>query len=237
MKKVILAVTALSGVILLGAASASATLTTTYDSTTDSSAWYSVDTIGDWATDSGLMSGMQVTATFYGGETETVTWTGDSGAVGTDWSFYLEDPEGSTFSTGFTLLAQGDTDIISLLIDGTLGGTFFDVVYSMSDSVSTEGSYRGNSIADSASYSGIDIDAYYFTPVVLGNDNPVYDLYSSLLLTFSSTDSTGYGFTSDNSLTFISDTDNKMEPVPEPSALLLFGVGLSGLVAIRRRKE
>ncbi len=252
MKNKILSYLLLSVSLVFGPTIASATITTLYDDTAPQAEWLVVPVIADWATNSQKMNGMLITATFFGGGTETLVWgedVGTGGVSGTGWDLYMQNPAGNTLSYGFTLAATGATDIISLLMEGAPGDTLFDVdpligansTANSRDGVPVTDSYTdawGNIITDSVVETGVDITASYLTPVALPGVNPVWDLYSNLLLSFTNTipGSNAAGFTSASTLTFISDTDN-IGVIPEPATMLLFGAGLVGLLGGRRFRK
>jgi len=232
-----------------------------------SSDWMVVPFIANWSTNSQKMNGMKITATFATGGSETLIWGEDAstgGVSGNGWDLFMANPTGSTFSNGFTLDTTS-REILSLLMEGASGGTLFDVdPHADPSSSSTLGSQDGVPIMESfvdlfnrqitntdpaapvdtmnrntVWFEGIDIQADYYTPVSLSGATPVWDLYSNLLLTFSGNSLTtgATGFTRDNSLTFIQDTDNVGTPVPEPITVVLFGVGLISLIAGRRIRK
>jgi hypothetical protein len=219
-----------------------------------------VPAIGTWITNSALMKDMEITATFADTSTSGILkWgtgynggvsTGDVG-IGNGWRLYMANPSGSTFTNSFTLEAWGNTDIKNLFINAYAGNTVFDIDPRFDDTVySTINSKDGNPFADSyvngygvtkypVTYSGINIEATYSTPVAINGFNPVYDIYGSLSLSFTNTTNNDdfIGFFSDSRLTFITDTDNvDYNPVPEPATLLLFGIGITALVGRRLKR-
>jgi hypothetical protein len=175
--------------------------------------------------------------------------TGEDSTEG--WRLYLENPSGSTYSTKFVFEVWGSSmDVTTLLIDALQGDTVFDVDIRFDDSgYSTKNSLDGNPFSDQyingfgilkypVEYRGIDILAYYGPRVALNAASPVGDLYGTLSLSFFNTDESDYvGFSNNSSLKFITDTDSvDYSPVPEPSTLLLLGIGVSALVGRRFRK-
>lgn len=174
-----------------------------------------------------------------------VSW--DDGS-GNGWKLYMPNPTGSTYSNGFTFEATGNIDISQLLMNAFAGDSVFDINTDLDpttthpDRESTINSKDGNPIAESyvdaygtaktsIVYSGFDVAVSYIDPVAIYGETPVGDLFGSLSLNFFNTLTEGsgkdfVGFSRYSSLYFIADTDNiKYDPVPEPTTLLLFGVG------------
>lgn len=248
MKKFVLSSIALLGTTFLSSASAFAeTIVTNVDNLSPT---ISVPSVADWATASADMNGMRITATFFGGGAETLVWgTGSKGGVaGTGWELNMSSLTGNTLSTPWILDSTG-ADIMSLLIEGQPGNTIFDIDPRVAAQYNTAGSRDGvpftdeytddfgNLITDSVQLSGVDIVALYSTLVVLNGSAPKYDLYSNLLLTFTNTNPTNHGFTTNDTLSFIADTDNGGAPVPEPATLLLFGSGIVAFAGSRIKRK
>ncbi|NLX22802.1 MAG: PEP-CTERM sorting domain-containing protein [Phycisphaerae bacterium] len=75
---------------------------------------------------------------------------------------------------------------------------------------------------------------FYTDIVSVIGEAPVGDLYATIDITFRGTIPGG------GSLIFQQDTDNVVEngtitPIPEPSTMLLLGIGLMGVAGIRRK--
>ncbi|MDP3478281.1 MAG: PEP-CTERM sorting domain-containing protein [Desulfoprunum sp.] len=211
----------------------------------------SVPGVADWATASTDMNGMRITATFFGGGTQTVNWgnrTG-GGASGTGWDLYMSSFSGNTLDTPWILDSSG-SEIMSILIEGNPGNTIFDIQPLVDSLVNTDGSRDGVPFADSyvdafgvtvtdsvVVSTDINIVALYSTLVVVNGSAPKKDLYSNLLLTFTNTNPNKHGFDTDSTLSFIADTDNGGAPVPEPATLLLLGSGIAGLLGSKIRQK
>lgn len=195
---------------------------------------YTAAALTGFATDGSLMGGMNVTAYFAGGASETVIWSGTTeAAAGTGWT--LSQP-GDTFSNPWTLANSAAGTIIGFLIDGLQGNTVFDII---SDPVLSPGSARGNPFgsADATDTTLITgATGTYSNTLSIGG---VFygDLYVRLAVEFA-----GTGLTAGNTFRFVADTDNAradlggITPIPTPGALALFGMGLLGLGLFGRRR-
>lgn len=188
-----------------------------------------------FSTDGALMGGMEVTAFFAGGGSETVIWSAvTESAAGTGWT--LSQPN-DTFGTPWRLANSSASTITSFLIDGLLGNTAFDIV---------SGPFLSTGSADGRAFSSADASntteitgatGTYSNQLSVGG---VFfgDLYVRLSVAF-----TGTGLTSGNTFSFVADTDNAradrggIVAVPAPGALALFGVGLVGLGLVGRRRK
>ena len=177
------------------------------------------------------MTGMEVTATFGDGGSTTGFWATTGATAGAasaaGWNLSLD---GDTFTADWNF-TYTNRSLTNLFIDAGAGDTVFDVINSPSLS---PGSSIGREIELSVD-SPWDINATYSGQVAVGGT--VYgDLYRYLSLDF-----TEYVGTTGNLVSFRADTDNLVfplepNPVPEPTTMILFGTGIAGLAAIRRRK-
>lgn len=188
------------------------------------------------------MSGMSVTATFGNSNipAEVMTWSdlgsGVFGVSGNDWSL-TTNANGSTFSNIWTLDIANSSDlfITELTISGLGGNTVFDIV---SSPEMTPGSAIGKpiNVGDSTTLNLGLVSAMYSNAVAINGQAPLGDLYESLTISFGNPG----GFGSRDTFKFQTDTDNvdtRLDPVPEPATMLLFGTGIIGLAAFRRNRR
>jgi len=188
-----------------------------------------------FSTDGSEMAGMQVTAFFAGGGSETRTWAttgvGSGGVTGTTWSL---GETGNTFTGTWTFAAS--TPISQLYIDAPPGKTVFDVIASAEN---TPGSGFGTAFSSVTGDVGYQVNATYRNIVSLNNVN-FGDLYGLLDIAFINNQNPAAGYT--GTLRFVSDTDNATagsDIVPEPSMVMLLSAAGMGLAfyGYRRRSK
>ena len=182
------------------------------------------------------MAGINVTAYFVGGGSETATWITTS----TDGSIaYQEGYAGGAFGTGWSLSQQGDTlgqfgpggqllgvwtlnnasgnSLMKIAIDALMADIVFDNMFGAEE---TPGSGPGRPFTSGpANAPG---------SVVYSDLYSAPDLYGSLTLDWGVT-----GFASGNTFQFMADTD----AIPEPATVLLFAAGLLGLASTRTKRR
>ena len=188
-----------------------------------------------FATTGAMMDGMGVTAYFQGGGSQTAIWSAtnstDGGATGTGWSL---TESGDTFSGPWTLTASAL--ISKITIDAGLGNTVFDTTFGGVEG--TPGSALGKSFTSTTS---MDIIATYMDEVALTGFPPVGDLFRNLTIDFGNVPFGG-ALTNAQQLVFNADTDNiefsgDIQSTPEPTTMILFGVGIAGLSGMRLRRK
>ncbi len=183
------------------------------------------------------MDGMGVTARFDDASSETVYWAdtglGAGAASGTNWSL---SESGDTFGSDWSLTNSTGQSMTSLFIDAGLGDTVYDID---TGDYGTTGSALGWTFEATGGSTDLAITATYIDAVMLdGSSGPVGDLWRCLDIAFTNSE----GFYHGASLTYITDTDNlelagDIRPIPEPTSVLLLGVGLIGLAGKRLRKR
>lgn len=200
------------------------------------------------------MDGVSVKVFFSDREMITeATWVPvDSAAQSGGAFFHIDDNEtpimwslaqsGDTFKNSWTFTYNNGEfpDISKIIIDGRPGDTIFDTTFNTSyDSYQiwgTDYSYRGlNFTVPNPPGTPFNITATYMDEVAItGREDAHGDLYRILTIDF-----TDNNFSPGSTLTFKADTDlapGGVNPVPLPSALVLFGTGIAGLIGLRRKQ-
>lgn len=221
------------GAVALFGASAAMAVPVTVNYTDGTS--YNTSGLSSYTTGAGDMNGMEITAYFSDGSSDTAIM-GNTTAAGTGWSTTFSSA--TTWSDPFNVSVSNTSGLLitGLSFSGKDGDTVFDAI---TDPVLSPGSARGNAIYD-VSYTGstvTSIDATYTNKVSV-NGTFYGDLYETLNLDFTD------GLASGDTLSFVTDTDNleidgDLTPVdvPEPASLFLLGLGLMGTAAARRRAK
>ena len=256
----------LSFVLGLGATLAVAAPATAANIFEDNTSPITVEGITGYATTGADMAGMEVTAFFLGGTSETITWTSLGGgmgeAAGTGWTL---SAAGDTFGSA------GDPNIGLWKMHVTSPNVFVDsllisgvnpqlpergIVFDRTDPFfGTEGSYRGRDfeVYYTVTIDGLDpgfddFDVTYLMPVDSLSDGVgiVGDVFGQLLIDPIRTAGTAPGvFYASNELAFYADTDTigKYDPGsstpdrPEfPEPASLTLLAIGSCMLVRRRR-
>lgn len=212
--------------------------------------------VNKWYTSGITMEGFQITVTYENDLTDTAYWVNGVGAIGADWSVVFS----SDFLTGSDLWSHnqwqwyidwdvtnsGTQDIKEIIFEGMTeySDLVFDIIYDNTDDY-TPLSENGRPITLDNGPVGLIVDANYADRVFLKEWNNVTgqyeynwytDLYASLTLTFNNSIEGGY-LAPGEVVTFSADLDNVNASVPEPAAMLLMGLGLAGLIGVKKRRK
>ncbi len=129
-------------------------------------------------------------------------------------------------------LTSPDYEIENIFIDAGAGNTVFDKTFN--NQTGTTGSFYGKSFLwDDSAGNPLGITATYSESVNLVGAAPVGDLFRYLNIEFTGRNFGGVNNSTD-SLNYYADTDTV---VPEPSTVILMGLGLAGLVGFNRKRN
>ena len=191
--------------------------------------------VAGFQTNGARMDGMQVTACFSILGCETRAWADgggptSGGVAGTGWALAVT---GDTFTADWEFdFTNSPGQLLTLLLDGRNALTIFDRTRLAGDpggEFGTPGSARGRDWI-SALGDNTTIDVTFLDPTTVGGAPAVGDLFQQVFVEFGDT-----GPRVD--FTFRQDTDNDSRlQIPEPSTLLLLGLGMLAFAGVHRRR-
>lgn len=232
MKKTILAAAALT--MVLSAATVNASIF--YDDTDT----YNISGLTTESTTGVDMDDMSITVKLSVSDDETYSFDWTELTTGVFGVYFDFDDDGVTdgsltmsgdsYDTAWALDITDDSDYVisSILIDALAGNTVFDVDDTANGSTN---SYAGKPFTVLTSSDDLAFDVTYSGAISIDGEGTYGDLWASLTITFDD------GFDSSDTLTFLADTDSVANPVPEPATVLLFGLGLTGLLGYNRKRS
>lgn len=182
------------------------------------------------------MYGMNVTAYFHDGSSETRQWSKtedySGGVTGQKWAISLN---GTSMTNPWKVTWDG-AEMVGLMFDAKTGRAAFDIKWPTL--TSTPATYSGVTFKVTNNPENLDFIATYSNLVGVNPQLPAGDLYRNLYITWS-----GSTLYTSGSFDFLADTDTikkpipGQQPIPEPATLLLFGTGLTMLTSCRLRKK
>jgi hypothetical protein len=185
------------------------------------------------------MAGMEITAFFEGGGSDTQTWSALSATKGgvetSDWSLTLD---GDTFGQRDGAIYYGlwtlsnlldNSNIIGLTINSAIANIYFDTIegYDPLRPVVGAGDHTAGSGAG-RTFASTDL---INTSALFSNVYSGPDLFGTMEITWNN----GFSLAANQQYSFMTDTDKVN--VPEPSTMFTFALGLMALVSMRKKSS